>query len=119
MKTEPKNPNQATARDIAQGAKGLKPEPLVYWRRFTADLGAEGRLYRADLTALRLACVAMAILDEEPNLEHLVEARAWLVACGLTPGARGPKAYTLPKGEPIGSCRKDSKVPSGGMGGRV
>lgn len=114
MKTEPKNPNQATARDIAQRAKGLKPEPLAYWRRFTADLGAEGRLYRADLTALRLACVAMAILDAEPNLEHLAEARAWLITCGLTPEGRGPKAYTLRKGYELGATAKDSKVLSGG-----
>ena len=86
---------------------------LRCWLSLLLSGPAEGRLYRADLTALRLACVAMAILDAEPNLEHLAEARAWLVACGLTAEGPGPKPYRLRKGEPIGSYRKDSKVSIG------
>ena len=113
MKKPTMNP-LATLKDCAKPPRPLRPESLRYWRNLTRQLVAEGRLRRTDLEALALCCVALSVLDDAPNLEHLAEAREWLTVCGLTPEGRGPKPYTLRKGEPIGSYRKGSKVPLGG-----
>lgn len=104
----------ATLKDCATPPRPLKVESLRYWRSLTPQLVAEERLRKSDLEALALCCVALGLLDFDPSIEHMSEARAWLVACGLTPEGRGPKPYTLGNGEPIGSYRKVPKVPSGG-----
>lgn len=109
MKKPTLNP-LATLKDCAKPPRPLRPESLIYWRRFTSDLRAEGRLRKSDLEALALCCVALSVLDDAPNLEHLSEARAWLTACGLTPGARLSKPYTPGKGESFGPTAKSSQV---------
>ena len=87
MKKPNLNP-MATLRDCAKPPRALRPESLAYWRSFTAHLVADRRLAKTDLQGLALCCAALGLLDEEPTLEHLAEAREWLVACGLTPARR-------------------------------
>lgn len=113
MKKPTTNP-LATLKDCAKPPRPLKRESLPYWRSLTHQLIAEGRLRKSDLEALALCCVALGLLDFDPSIEHMAEARAWLVACGLTPAARVPKAYTGGKGEELGSVARLSEVPSGG-----
>jgi hypothetical protein len=113
MKKPNTNP-MATLKDCAKPPRPLKPESLAYWRSLTRELVAEGRLRKSDLEALSLCCLALGLLDFDPSLEHLAEARAWLVACGLTPAARVPFPYTGESGERFGSGAKHSEVPSAG-----
>ena len=108
-----KNPNLnplATLKDCAKPPRPLKPESLRYWRSFTRQLIAEGRLRKSDLEALALSCVALGLLDFDPTLEHMDHARAWLVACGLTPAPRVPDPYTEGNGEGFGSGPKEPQV---------
>jgi len=104
----------ATLKDCAKPPRSLRPESLRHWRFLTRQLVAEGRLRKTDLEALALCCAALGLLDFDPTLEHLDHARAWLVACGLTPGSRVPFPYTGGFGECIGSLARLSQDPSAG-----
>jgi phage terminase small subunit len=116
MKQPTPNP-LATLKDCAKPPRPLKVESLRYWRSLTPQLVAEERLRKSDLEALALCCVALGLLDFDPSIEHMSEARAWLVACGLTPAARIPNAYRRAEGEELGSGRRVSQVtePGGGL----